>query len=110
MELDAIRSPEILEKHKENDQKIWNVAYLPIDPRDINRCYEAVVRINSQSGKGGVALVLERDFGIELPKSSRENVYLSEIISEINFKKKQNLANLFSHVSFTILSGRNATI
>ena len=63
---DAIRKS--MQYHKENHQDFWNVAYLPIDPRDINRRYEEVVRINSQSGKGGVALVLERDFGIELPK------------------------------------------
>ena len=54
--------------HKQHDKSHWDVAYLPIDPRDIGREYEAVVRINSQSGKGGVALVLERDYGIELPK------------------------------------------
>jgi 2-isopropylmalate synthase len=46
----------------------WTVAYLPIDPRDLDRHYEQVVRINSQSGKGGVALVLERDYGVTLPK------------------------------------------
>ncbi len=46
----------------------WNVAYLPIDPADLGRRYEEVVRINSQSGKGGVAHVLERDFGIALPR------------------------------------------
>jgi 2-isopropylmalate synthase len=48
--------------------KIWNVAYLPIDPHDLGRRYEEVVRINSQSGKGGVLHVLERDFGITLPR------------------------------------------
>lgn len=48
--------------------EVWDVAYLPIDPRDIGRSYEAVVRINSQSGKGGVAHVLERDYGITLPR------------------------------------------
>jgi 2-isopropylmalate synthase len=48
--------------------KIWNVAYLPIDPHDLGRHYEEVVRINSQSGKGGVLHVLERDFGITLPR------------------------------------------
>jgi len=63
---DAIRkSVAYHEKHK---KQFWDVAYLPIDPRDMGREYEAVVRINSQSGKGGVALVLERDYGIELPK------------------------------------------
>lgn len=46
----------------------WNVAYLPIDPRDLGRRYEEVVRINSQSGKGGVAYVLERDYNISLPR------------------------------------------
>ncbi|GGC73599.1 2-isopropylmalate synthase [Marinobacter halophilus] len=46
----------------------WNVAYLPIDPFDLGRRYEEVVRINSQSGKGGVAYVLERDYKISLPR------------------------------------------
>ena len=63
---DAIRKSIMF--HKVNNRDKWNVAYLPIDPEDIGRNYEAVVRINSQSGKGGVALVLERDYGIELPK------------------------------------------
>jgi 2-isopropylmalate synthase len=63
---DAIRKS--MDYHKDNSHEHWNVAYLPIDPRDIGREYEEVVRINSQSGKGGVALVLERDFGITLPK------------------------------------------
>jgi 2-isopropylmalate synthase len=44
------------------------VAYLPIDPRDIGRTYQEVIRINSQSGKGGVAYVLQRDYGYELPR------------------------------------------
>lgn len=47
---------------------VWEVPYLPIDPRDLGRSYEEVVRINSQSGKGGVAHVLERDHGISLPR------------------------------------------
>jgi 2-isopropylmalate synthase len=46
----------------------WEVAYLPIDPRDLGRDYRAVIRVNSQSGKGGVAFVLERDFGLSLPR------------------------------------------
>lgn len=50
-----------------NDQ-LWNVPYLPIDPRDLGRDYEAVIRVNSQSGKGGVAWVLEQDRGLKLPK------------------------------------------
>jgi 2-isopropylmalate synthase len=46
----------------------WQVAYLPIDPADLGRSYEAVIRVNSQSGKGGIAFVLERDFGLNLPR------------------------------------------
>ena len=46
----------------------WDVAYLPIDPADLGRSYEAVVRINSQSGKGGVAFILEKDHGITVPR------------------------------------------
>jgi 2-isopropylmalate synthase len=46
----------------------WDVAYLPIDPRDIGRSYQEVIRINSQSGKGGIAFVLQRDYGLDLPR------------------------------------------
>ncbi len=46
----------------------WNIAYLPIDPRDLGRTYEAVIRINSQSGKGGVAYILESEYGLQLPR------------------------------------------
>lgn len=50
-----------------NDQ-LWEVPYLPVDPKDLGRDYEAVIRVNSQSGKGGVAWVLEQDKGLKLPK------------------------------------------
>ncbi|WP_417226131.1 2-isopropylmalate synthase [Amphritea sp.] len=63
---DAIRKS--VNYHTEHEKQHWDVAYLPIDPRDIGREYEEIVRINSQSGKGGVALVLERDYAISLPK------------------------------------------
>ncbi len=46
----------------------WQVAYLPIDPEDLGRTYQEVIRVNSQSGKGGVAFVMERDFGLNLPR------------------------------------------
>ena len=46
----------------------WQVAYLPIDPADLGRDYQAIIRVNSQSGKGGVAFVLERDYGLNLPR------------------------------------------
>ncbi|AGF79131.1 2-isopropylmalate synthase [Desulfocapsa sulfexigens DSM 10523] len=47
----------------------WEVPYLPIDPRDVGRTYESIIRINSQSGKGGVAYVMDREFGLKMPKS-----------------------------------------
>jgi len=50
------------------DEDAWDVAYLPIDPHDIGRTYQEVIRINSQSGKGGVAYVLYRDHGYDLPR------------------------------------------
>jgi 2-isopropylmalate synthase len=53
---------------RQTDAEPWNVAYLPIDPEDLGRRYEEVVRLNSQSGKGGVLHVLERDFGITIPR------------------------------------------
>jgi len=53
---------------KQSPDAPWQVAYLPIDPKDIGRDYEAVIRVNSQSGKGGVAFVLQREFGLVLPR------------------------------------------
>jgi 2-isopropylmalate synthase len=67
---------------KSGDER-WEVPYLPIDPADVGRSYEAVVRVNSQSGKGGVAFLLERDRGLRLPRNlqiefSREVQRISE--------------------------------
>ena len=53
---------------KQGEDEHWQVAYLPIDPADLGRSYEAVIRINSQSGKGGVSWVLENDYGLQLPR------------------------------------------
>ena len=55
---------------KEQDSDLWTVPYLPIDPTDISRSYDAdVIRINSQSGRGGIGFILEHDFGLRLPKA-----------------------------------------
>jgi len=54
--------------HKQQSDEHWQVAYLPIDPQDLGRDFQAVIRVNSQSGKGGVAFVLERDYGLSLPR------------------------------------------
>ena len=58
-----------IHKYHERQQKQWEVPYLPIDPADLNRQYEPIVRINSQSGKGGVAFVMDTVFGYHLPKA-----------------------------------------
>ena len=50
------------------DGDIWNMPYLPIDPADLGRSYEEVIRVNSQSGKGGIAFLLEQEFGYSMPR------------------------------------------
>ena len=59
--------------HERQNDEIWRVPYLPIDPADLGRNYEAVIRVNSQSGKGGVAWVIEQDQGLKLPKRMQAN-------------------------------------
>jgi 2-isopropylmalate synthase len=63
---DAIKKG--FEAHSTQNDELWRVPYLPIDPADLGRDYEAVIRVNSQSGKGGFAWVLEQDQGLKLPK------------------------------------------
>ncbi|MCQ2531459.1 MAG: 2-isopropylmalate synthase [Saccharofermentans sp.] len=60
-------------KMAERNSEIWEVPYLPIDPADVGRAYEPIVRINSQSGRGGIAFVLDENFGIQLPKSFQKD-------------------------------------
>lgn len=62
----------------------WQVAYLPIDPRDLGRDYQAIIRVNSQSGKGGVAFVLERDYGLNLPRWMQSE--LAELVQKVSEK------------------------
>ncbi|MGE8178866.1 2-isopropylmalate synthase [Pseudomonas fluorescens] len=57
---------------------LWEVPYLPIDPADIGRSYEAVIRVNSQSGKGGIAYLLEQEYGINLPR--RMQIEFSQVV------------------------------
>ena len=66
---------------KKSNDPIWAVPYLPIDPADLGRSYEAVVRINSQSGKGGVAFLLEKDHGVSLPR--RLQISMSQKIQKL---------------------------
>ncbi len=53
---------------KQANKPFWEVPYLPIDPQDVGRTYEAIIRINSQSGKGGIAYIMQEDYGINLPR------------------------------------------
>ncbi len=54
---------------RQANSPLWEVPYLPIDPQDVGRTYEAIIRINSQSGKGGIAYILQEDYGINLPRN-----------------------------------------
>lgn len=69
---DAIRKG--LQAYSEKEEKYWDVPYLPIDPADIGREYEPIIRINSQSGKGGVAYILESDYGFKTPKAMHPEI------------------------------------
>ena len=63
------------------NSKVWEVPYLPIDPADLGRSYEAIIRINSQSGKGGIAYILKTDYGIDMPRLLQ--VEFSKVIQQI---------------------------
>ncbi|HYD06058.1 MAG TPA: 2-isopropylmalate synthase [Reyranella sp.] len=64
-----------------SNSKVWEVPYLPIDPADLGRSYEAIIRINSQSGKGGIAYILKTDYGIDMPRLLQ--VEFSKVIQQI---------------------------
>ena len=64
-----------------SNSKVWEVPYLPIDPADLGRSYEAIIRINSQSGKGGIAYILKSDYGIDMPRMLQ--VEFSKVIQQI---------------------------
>ncbi|MGH2294229.1 2-isopropylmalate synthase [Pseudomonas capeferrum] len=63
---------------KQQEGELWEVPYLPIDPADIGRSYEAVIRVNSQSGKGGITYLLEQEYGISLPR--RMQIEFSQVV------------------------------
>lgn len=76
---DAIKKG-FADREKQNDD-YWNIPYLPIDPADLGCSYEAVIRVNSQSGKGGVAWVLQQDKGLKLPRALQ--IHFSKVVQEI---------------------------
>jgi 2-isopropylmalate synthase len=63
------------------EDDIWDMPYLPIDPKDLGRSYEAVIRVNSQSGKGGISYLLEAEYGIELPR--RLQIEFSQVVQAV---------------------------
>ena len=69
--------------------RAWDVLYIPIDPADIGRSYKAIIRINSQSGKGGVAYILENDFGYQLPKLMHKEI--GKIVNDLADAKGSEL-------------------
>ena len=62
------------------DGDVWDMPYLPIDPKDLGRSYEAVIRVNSQSGKGGIAYLLESEYGLQLPR--RLQIEFSQVVQQ----------------------------
>ena len=76
-------------RERQNDER-WEVPYLPIDPADLGRSYEAVIRVNSQSGKGGVAWVLEQDKGLKLPKKMQAS--FSHVVQALADETSRELA------------------
>ncbi len=90
-------------QQRRNDQ-LWQVPYLPIDPADLGRSYEAVIRVNSQSGKGGIAWVLEQDQGLRLPK--RMQADFSRVVQEVADREGRELvsADIWQAFEATYLS------
>jgi 2-isopropylmalate synthase len=90
---------------KRNDE-FWEVPYLPIDPKDLGRSYEAVIRVNSQSGKGGVAYVLKADHGLDLPRNLQ--IEFSKTVQEVADRTGKELtsADIWSLFQDTYLKGR----
>ena len=76
----------------------WEVPYLPIDPEDVGRSYEAIIRINSQSGKGGIAYVMEADYGFHLPRNLQ--IELREEVQRITDEEGEELPSARIHDRF----------
>jgi len=91
---DAIKKG--FEAHQQQNDELWRVPYLPIDPADLGRSYEAVIRVNSQSGKGGFAWVLEQDQGLKLPKKMQADFsrHVQRMADELG--RELNAADIWS--------------
>ncbi len=78
---------------------LWEVPYLPIDPQDLGRSYEAVIRVNSQSGKGGIAYLLETDYGLELPR--RLQIEFAQVVQRVTDATGKELSAKDIYDAFT---------
>jgi 2-isopropylmalate synthase len=85
---DAIKKG--MEAHQRSGAPVWDVPYLPIDPNDVGRTYEAIIRVNSQSGKGGVAYVLKNDHQLDLPRSMQ--VEFAQVVQRITDERGGEVA------------------
>ncbi len=83
---------------KDSDGELWEVPYLPIDPEDVGRSYEAIIRINSQSGKGGIAYILQADYGLNLPRNLQ--IEFRKVIQDITDKEGIELTSKRIHDEF----------
>ncbi|AFL53245.1 2-isopropylmalate synthase [Sinorhizobium fredii] len=83
---------------KQANKPTWEVPYLPIDPRDVGRSYEAIIRINSQSGKGGIAYIMQEDYGINLPRNLQ--IEFREDIQRITDEEGKELPSKRIHQRF----------
>ena len=80
------------------NKPLWEVPYLPIDPQDVGRTYEAIIRINSQSGKGGIAYIMQEDYGINLPRNLQ--VEFREDIQRITDEEGREMPSRAIHARF----------
>jgi len=95
---------------KQSNKGLWEVPYLPIDPQDVGRSYEAIIRINSQSGKGGIAYILHEDYGLNLPRKLQ--VEFRDVIQKITDREGRELPpkRLYDEFIKTYTSGAGARL
>lgn len=119
---DAIKKG--MDRYNKNHSKYWEIPYLPIDPMDVGCSYDPIIRINSQSGKGGVAYILEREYGLKMPKVMQKDFGLvitklsdqqhSELLPETiynAFKQEYvNIDNPIKLISYKTLSNENNVV
>ena len=87
-----------MHEYQGGESGLWAVPYLPIDPSDLGRSYESIIRINSQSGKGGVAYVMEHDFGFKMPKTMHPE--FGRIIQAVTDREGRELLHAEIHKVF----------